>query len=260
MISFSSIEPIYYLLPLIGFLVAFFGTAVGGGGGLFFMPILILLYGIPSQTAVTTSMVATIPIGLVGTIGHRLKGNIDLKLGFIFSVSGALGAIVGTYITSIITSEVLKTSYGIYAILMAINILYRWIKKDKNNSKQDSSYLYKIKSTLFGLSGGIVSGTFGTSGTAPVIAGLLSMDVSLKVVIGTSLLIVLSNGVSATLAHFVVGTIDLTLVAFLTIGSLFGALLGPKILSKANTDNKESKARYLFALILMTIGILMIVK
>ena len=179
MISFSSIEPIYYLLPLIGFVVGFLGTVVGGGGGIFFMPILILLYGVSSQTAIATSLVATIPIGLAGTMGHLKKGNIDLKLGLFFSIAGIFGAIAGTYITSITSSEILKTSYGVYAIFMAISITYRWLMINKTERQNSSSQVYNIKSTLFGLSGGVVSGMFGTSGTAPVIAGLLSMDISL---------------------------------------------------------------------------------
>jgi uncharacterized membrane protein YfcA len=260
MISFSSIELIYFWLPLIGLIIGLVGTAVGGGGGLFFMPVLILLFGVPSHTAVTTSLVATIPIGLVGTIGHQKKGNVDLKLGLIFCISGAFGAFLGTYITSVISSEVLKNGYGVYAIFMAVNVIYRWIVKDKSPDKKKASATYNFKSVFFGFSGGIVSGTFGTSGTAPVIAGLLSLNTPLKVVIGTSLMIVLSNGLFATTAHVVAGNIDLTLVGFLTAGSLIGALIGPKLLSKVNTTNKESKARYLFAVILLTIGILMLVK
>ena len=66
MIELSEIEPVYYLLPLVGLLIGLLGTMLGGGGGFFFLPILTLLFGVPAQTAVITSLVATLPICIVG--------------------------------------------------------------------------------------------------------------------------------------------------------------------------------------------------
>src|SRR5690625_5570317 len=68
MIFYSPIESVYYLLPVIGFVVGFFGTLLGGGGGFVFLPILVLFYNTPTHTAVITSLVATLPIGLLGAV------------------------------------------------------------------------------------------------------------------------------------------------------------------------------------------------
>ncbi|MEL7589078.1 MAG: TSUP family transporter, partial [Prolixibacteraceae bacterium] len=105
----------------------------------------------------------------------------------------------------------------------------------------------------------MTTGTFGTSGTAPVLAGLLSMQMPLKTVIGTSMLIVLANAFFAVGAHFLVGRIDLTLVGFLTAGSAIGALIGPKLLANAKTERSEGKFRYGYAAVMLALGILMIV-
>ena len=78
-------------------------------------------------------------------------------------------------------------------------------------------------------------------------------------VIGTSLLVVLSNTIFAVGAHVMVGKIDLTLVYLITAGSIVGALIGPKILSNLQTDNFENKVRYLYAAVMVVLGILMIV-
>ncbi|MFV0591986.1 MAG: sulfite exporter TauE/SafE family protein [Draconibacterium sp.] len=263
MIIYSHIEPVYYILPFIGFIVGLLGTMLGGGGGFIFLPLLTILIGVPMQTAVITSLVATLPIVVVGTVGHTRKSNIDFRTGLMFAIAGVIGAFVGAGITSLISPDELRVSFGIYLVLIAVHIAYGTIRKNeetKSNDTSSSNYEIKkkVKGSFFGLFAGIITGTFGTSGTAPVIAGLFSMEIPLKLVIGTSLLVVLANTVFAIGAHFLVGQIDLTLVLFLTGGSVIGSVLGPNLLSKMKTDKSENKARYIYAFVMVIIGVLMI--
>lgn len=262
-IFFSQIEPIYFLLPIAGFIVGLFGSMLGGGGGFFFLPLLVLLIGVPAQTAVITSLVATLPICIVGILGHSQNKNIDFHTGIFFSIAGVIGAFTGAGITNILSQEQLKASFGIYSVLIAI-----YIMRDTNNmppmddNEQTNSnkpgFKKKVKGSFFGLSGGVITGTFGASGTAPILAGLLSLQIPLKRVIGTSLFVVLTNTIFAVGAHLLVAKIDLTVVLFLTIGSVVGALLGPNILSKINTAPSENKFRYVYAVVMVGLGILMI--
>lgn len=263
MIFHSPIETMYYLLPLVGLIIGLFGTMLGGGGGFFFLPILTLLLNVQAQTAVITSLVATLPICIVGSFGHYRKRNINFRIAAMFALAGIVGAFIGAGITSRISANQLKISFGIYSVLIALNIAYSaWQKKrmDANGAEQqNNSGLVKIaKGSFFGFFAGTITGTFGTSGTAPVLAGLFTMRIPLKLVIGTSLLVVLANTIFAVGAHLLVGKIDLTLIYFLTAGSIIGALLGPKLLSKVKTDNSENKFRYLYAIIMVALGILMI--
>jgi hypothetical protein len=264
MIFHSSIEPIYFILPLVGFLIGLFGTMLGGGGGFFFLPILTLLIGVPAQTAVITSLVAALPICLVGALGHHRKTNVNLRIGLLFSLTGLVGAIAGARVTGMVTPEQLKAGFGIYSILIALSIVYGTWKKKRAEATQSfraevPGWRRKAKGSVFGLLAGFITGTFGTSGTAPVLAGLFSMNIPIKLVIGTSLMVVLFNTLFAVGAHFLVGRIDLMLVYFLTAGSIAGAILGPKILTKVKTDRSENKVRYLYAGVMVAIGVLMIV-
>jgi len=263
MISHSPIETIYFVLPILGFIIGLFGTMLGGGGGFFFLPILTLLLHVPTQTAVITSLVASLPIGLVGSAGHFRHKNVDVKVGLMFAAVGIIGAFVGAAITSRISSEMLKTSFGVYSILIAANIVRDTYKKKKaeiNGECVELTQKQKIgKTSFFGFFAGVITGTFGTSGTAPVLAGLFSLRIPIKLVIGTSLLIVLVNTFFAIGAHFLVGQIDLTLVWFLTAGSVLGALAGPKLLTKSKVNKSENKARYWYAGVMVALGILMIV-
>lgn len=262
MFEFTEIEPIYYVLPIIGFLIGLFGTVLGGGGGFFFLPVLTLLIGVPAQTAVITSLVATLPICIVGSLGHFHKRNIDFKVGLKFAFAGIFGAFVGVAITSVITAGHLKMGFGIYSIAIALSLfISTWKKKQAENNekgKQVSGFLRNVWSSVFGFLAGIITGTFGTSGTAPVLAGLFALRLPLKSVIGTSLAVVLINTVFAIGAHIFVAKINLTLICFLTVGSVIGAVMGPKFLSGIRTDKSENKVRHLYAAVMVVLGILMI--
>ncbi len=264
MIEFSDIQSCYYILPFIGLVIGLFGTMVGGGGGFFFLPVLTLLIGVPMQTAVITSLVATLPICVVGSWGHWRRGNIDSKTALIFIVVGIIGAFAGAQITELLSERQLKVAFGVYSILIALNMIVSTRKKQETGNrnrkpKERPGIIRNAKSSFFGLFAGMITGTFGTSGTAPVIAGLFSLEIALKMVIGTSLLIVLCNTVFAIGAHFLVGRIDLTLVCFLTAGSAIGALAGPFLLAKAKLNKAEKTAGYWYAAIMAAIGVLMII-
>ena len=265
MIEFSEIQGIYFILPLVGLIIGLFGTMVGGGGGFFFLPVLTLVLNVPAKTAVITSLVATLPICLVGSFGHYRKNNINFNVALILIAGGIIGAFTGAKITGWITEKQLKVAFGIYSILIALNMVSGTRKKQKpdNNTEKEGAagygFLQIARGSSFGLVAGLITGTFGTSGTAPIIAGLFSFKIPFKIVIGTSLIVVLVNTIFAVGAHFLIGRIDLTLVSFLTAGSAIGAVAGPKLLSKIKLDKAEKPARYWYAAIIVVIGVLMII-
>ena len=264
MIFHSAFESSYLWYPLIGFAVGLIGTFIGGGGGFFFIPVLTLVFGQPANIALVTSIAATFPICLIGSIGHYRNGNVAVKTGLIFAAAGILGAISGAGITSLITARQLKVSWGVYIILLAFQIIISTWKKKRDEAngifRPESSKFRKITTgSLYGFLAGIIVATFGTTGATPAQAGMFAMRIPVKVVIGTSLLIVMFNTASALGAHFLVGEIDLTQVYFLTAGTTIGALIGPKLLNGIKIDRAEGPIRQLYALGMILFGILMIV-
>jgi uncharacterized membrane protein YfcA len=260
MIEFSDIQNIYWVLPVLGFIIGIFGTMVGGGGGFFFLPVLTLLLKVPAQTAVLTSLVAILPICIAGSWGHSRKGNIDFRIAVNFIEGGIVGALLGVLISYLLSGAQLKVAFGIYSILISINMVLSKRGKQIFRDKQEGGIklFKKGKVYLFSVFAGMITGTFGTSGTAPVIAGLFSLKMPLKIVIGTSLFIVLFNTLFAVCIHFLMGTIDLTIILFLTVGSAIGAIAGPKLLSKMKLEKADRSAGYWYAAVMIIIGVLMI--
>jgi len=266
MIFHSSFEYIDLWLPLVGFLVGLIGTLIGGGGGgFFFIPILTILFGVPAQVAVATSLAATLPICIIGSIGHYRNDNIDIRLGLIMAAAGILGALGGASFTSLITHKQLIICYGSYAILIALLMIRSNLKNKRDaangvEKSEDPKFMKVVKGTFFGFVAGVITATFGTTGATPAQAGLLAMRKPVKVVIGTSLMVVMANTTSALGAHFLVGEIDLTLVYFLTAGTIIGALVGPKLLKGAKLERIDGPIRLWYALGMILFGIVMIIS
>jgi len=265
MIFHSLFQTNYLWLPLVGFIVGFFGALIGGGGGFFFLPLLIIFFDVPAQIAVPTSLAATVPICLAGSIGHYRKNNLDVRTGLIFMSAGIFGAMSGATVTSLVTPTQLRVAFGVYSIALASQMLVnqyleRKAKKGGEELREFSKKEKTVKGLLYGFFSGIITGTFGTSGIAPVMAGMFALRMPLRLVIGTSLMVIFGNTLSALGAHFVVGQIDLTLVYLLTIGTVVGALIGPHFLSGMSVEKAEAPVRRWYAVGMAAFGVLMIVS
>lgn len=263
MIFYSEFQQSYLWLPLVGLIVGLLATMIGSGGGFFFPLILILFFKIPAHIAVATSLAATLPLCIVGSVGHYRRGNIHLKLVLVFGSAGVLGAVAGSWITQQLETAQLKMAFGVYSLVLAavIYLNNRKKKKQKKNREKEENKLNKglyLKGSAYGFAGGIISGTFGTSGSAPVLAGLIALNAPIRLVIGTSLTVVLINTVSALAGHALLGEIDLTLVLFLTAGTIIGAAAGPRLLGKIKLERSEGHIRQWFALIIFVFGLILI--
>lgn len=261
MIFYSYFEWSFLWLPLIGLIIGFGASVTGGGGGFFFLPVLILIFHVPGPVAVPTSLAATIPVCLAGSWSHYRHKHIDLHIALIFILTGIVGSLAGAWLTNLVSSSLFKVFFGIYCLILALQMLFVRFRQKRNCKKDDRNLFSRsktVQSALYGFLAGIVTGMFGTSGTAPVLAGLLALQLPLKIVAGTSLLVITANTFSALGAHLLVGRIDMTLILFLTAGTLVGALLGPRSMVRVKTDRFEDKVRFWYAVVLGLFGIGMV--
>jgi uncharacterized membrane protein YfcA len=250
---------------LIGAAIGLLVTVFGGGGGFFYVPILILLFHVPTQLAAATSLAATIPTVIVGSIEHYRKGNVNLQVGVIFGVAGLVGALGGAYVSNLFSSALLQKLFGAYSLALTIPMVLTSKNRLKNlgGEAKASQPLTSPKIMLcvfFGLLSGVMAGLFGTSGTASIVAGLYILGLPVTVVVGTSVLVVLFNAVSGFVGHLIVGQFNLILVLFLGSGSVIGGFFGPRILAKINVQTLEKVYGVLFILLVIGFGIIMLLK
>ncbi len=259
----SAIQLSYFWLPLLGFVVGLLSTMVGGNGAFFFPPALILLFQVSPRVAIATSLAAVIPIGLIGSFEHFRRNHINLPVGVICGSAGFAGALTGAWISNQIEPGTLIKTFGFYVIILGLISLR--LPKSKAGERVVPPRLFSSLSRrdilimgVFGLVSGIVVGLFGTSGTAPVLAGLFILQLPVKLVIGTSVLIVFINALSGFGGHFFMGEIDPELILFLGSGAAVGAFIGPRLVVKMKPEKNEKSIRYVFAFLIIALGIFLL--
>ncbi|MDI3483035.1 MAG: uncharacterized protein PWQ88_906 [Candidatus Methanomethylophilaceae archaeon] len=249
-------------LVLVGFGIGLLVSIFGGGGGFFYVPILTLLFGVPTQFAVSTSLASIIPTTLVGSISHYRMRNVNIRIGITFGIGGIIGALIGAYISSLLSPSLLGRLFGLFMIILSIPMLLSVKQRVKNvDTERATPPLTKkriMTGAVFGILSGSMAGLFGLSGTPPVMAGLYIMGLPAATVVGTSLFVLFFNAVFGLAGHLVLGQIDLVLTLFLALGATAGAFLGPRFLGKAKNSTLEKIYGPLFTVMVFAIGLIMI--
>lgn len=234
------------LLPLFGFLIGLVVSMLGGGGGGFYVPVLILIFGVTPQVAIATSLASVLPTSAVSAFSHYRQGNVDIRTGLILGIGAIIGTLIGASIANIIPPTLLQKILGIFTLIMIIPMLRSLIQrrqklKEKNEEVEKLTLTgpKRIIASLFGVASGLLAGIFGISGTPPVIAGLYSLGLPAVMVVGTSVFVLIFNSVAGIGGFYLLGRLDPTLIILLGGGAAVGAFMGPVLLKKINPKTFE---------------------
>lgn len=235
------------LLPIFGLIIGLVVSMFGGGGGGFYVPVLILIFGVTPQIAIATSLASVLPTTLVSSFSHFREGNIDIRTGLILGIGGIIGTLIGASIANIIPPALLQKILGIFTLIMLIPMLRSFIQrrhemKEKNGDENEKLTLNgprRIIASFFGVASGLLAGVFGISGTPPIIAGLYSLGLPAAMVVGTSVFVLIFNSLAGIGGFYLLGQLDLTLIILLGGGSAVGAFIGPLLLKKINPKTFE---------------------
>lgn len=114
----------YPMIALEGGLVGLLTGIVGAGGGFLIVPALVLLAKLPIKEAIGTSMFIIAAKSLIGFMGDIQSGQaIDWMFLLTFSGLTVVGIGIGIYISKYISSNKLKSSFGVFVLIMSIVIL-----------------------------------------------------------------------------------------------------------------------------------------
>lgn len=101
------------------------GIVLGLGGGIFLVPFLTLVLGIPVRSAAAislTTVIATSSVVAAARAGHRLM---NLRLGMLLEVATAAGSLLGGITAQVVAESTLQRMFGVVAILVAIMMIAR---------------------------------------------------------------------------------------------------------------------------------------
>lgn len=105
-------RPATVKLLLIGFVGGAFSGALGVGGGIVMVPLLVGFLAVAQRHAHAVSLGAIVPISLVGLLVYGLAGSIDLAAGVALGAGGVVGARGGARLLIMSPERALKLSFG----------------------------------------------------------------------------------------------------------------------------------------------------
>jgi uncharacterized protein len=99
-------------LLVLGFAAGMAGGLLGVGGGVLFVPALVVFGGESQLGAVATSLVAVTVMAVVGAARQRRYGNIRLRDGLVIGALAPIGVIVGVVLANTVSERVLELGFA----------------------------------------------------------------------------------------------------------------------------------------------------
>jgi uncharacterized protein len=96
------------------------GGLLGVGGGVIFVPALVLFADQSQLDAEATSLVAIVLVSLVGTWRQRGYGNVRLRDGLLVGLLSPLGVLIGVALANAVSERVLELSFA------GVQLLFAW--------------------------------------------------------------------------------------------------------------------------------------
>jgi len=118
------------LIFLAAFLIGTFGGLFGVGGGILFVPLLVLGFGFAQHRAQGTTLVALVPpTGLLAFINYSRAGQVDWRVGLLLMPGVFLGGVVGARLALRLAPRPMRILFAALVFLAGILEVYSsWIR------------------------------------------------------------------------------------------------------------------------------------
>jgi uncharacterized protein len=110
---------------LIGLLAGALGGLFGVGGGLIFVPTLVLLLDLGQVEAEATSLLAILPVVVAGTWRQHLYGNVRWRTAAIIGLTAVAGIELGVLTARALPELTLRRLFALLVLLVAAQLTWR---------------------------------------------------------------------------------------------------------------------------------------
>jgi uncharacterized membrane protein YfcA len=110
---------------IVGFAAGVVAGMLGVGGGILFVPGLVLFLGLAQVDAEATSLLAIIPVALVGATRQQRYGNFRMRDAIVLGVLAIPGAIGGVAIVNAIPERTVEVLFALLMLYVAAQMVRR---------------------------------------------------------------------------------------------------------------------------------------
>jgi len=241
-------------------------SALGQGGGAFYVPLL-LAWGVPFHQAAAVSQTVILAVSLSSMVVFHRAGFLDWKLVALVEPATNLGAVTGGYLSQYLSAEAGKIVFagvilaGAFFMLRPVTARVAPPKRGRAywvRTLNHESYSVNWVATLPLMAvAGFVAGMLGVGGgLLKVPLMVLACQIPMKVAVGSSALMVGFTALTGLLGHGLAGHFDLRLAVPMAVAGFIGAQLGSRI--SLSVDKRHLKRA--FGVLLLGIASWMVVS
>lgn len=261
----------YLLYLCVGAVAGLLGGLLGIGGGLVIVPVLVYSFAaqgfdqsVLTQMAVGTSLATIIFTSFSSVKAHHARGAVRWELVRHIAPGIVVGTLVGAQIAHVLPGKGLQVLIGIFAILMAIQMLTNWRPGSKGAK---APALPGTKGLMVG--GGLVgtaSALFGIGGGSLTVPWLSYHAVRMQEAVATSSACGMVIAIAGTAGFMVTGWqlpalpgasagyVYLPAFIGISISSILFARLGVTLAHRMKADSLKR----VFAILLIAVGLKMV--
>lgn len=253
------------LMIALGGLVGLLSGMFGVGGGFLTTPLLIF-YGIPPTVAVASATTQITGASVSGAHAHWRRGGVDFKMGAVMIAGGAVGSLAGAGLFRLLQSSgqidlVIGFLYvlllGGIGVLMLKDALVAlgWIKLEEQPERPRHNrwvaglplrwrfyasglYLSPLAPLALGFVAGVMTVLLGVGGGFILVPAMIYLfGMAARVVVGTSLVMILAVSAVSTMIHATTTqAVDIVLAGLLLVGGVIGAQYGAALATRLKPD------------------------
>jgi hypothetical protein len=252
----------------LGFLVGVSLGALGGGGSILAVPVLVFFAGQSPTQAISTSLVVVGVASVIGAHGHWRSGTVRVATGLVFGLVGIAGSLAGSALNRRLDGDVLLLGFAALVLVAAWRMVVgcpscirsgetRPVSERRPHGSittrtgtRASNQAPKIIAA--GTAVGFLTGLFGVGGGFVIVPALaLVLEFPMREAVGTSLLVIAVNTGIAIIARLGTGTIDWSTTTVFTAAAVAGVVAGRRLADQVDPASLQRA----FAALLVAVAV-----
>ena len=228
---------------------------LGGGGSILAVPVLVYVLGQGVQEATTASLVVVAAGALVGGLAHHREGRVCWRHALTFTAAAVPGIFAGTTAGDAVSGSAL---IACFAVVMLVAAAATWRStnghRERGEDREQATCppLRIARDAIAGLAIGFMTGFFGVGGGFLIVPTLaVALAFSMRLAVGTSLVIITATSMIALSVHLLAGrSLDPAVTAAMTAACAAGALGGATLAGRV----PQRQLGHSFALLLTAVA------
>ncbi len=256
----------------LGFLIGVSLGALGGGGSILAVPVLVFVAGQDPSAATTTSLVVVGVASLIGAYGHSRAGRVRVTQGLMFGFVGIAGSLAGSALNRRLDGDVLLLAFAGLILIAAWRIVVgcpsctrsgeasaiEQAKSRDGTVKTQPRTMTAgrvVKIVTAGTAVGFLTGLFGVGGGFVIVPALaLVLEFPMGIAIGTSLLVIAVNTAVALAARAGAGSIDWGTTLVFTAAATAGVGAGKRVADRLEPESMQRAFAALLVVVALYTG------